>query len=913
MFPGEDESDWMDEDELDDDVMVGAVSEAPPMQSIEEEFLHGASLPTPEYLISTPSPEAEMELALPAPSPRTQARLDRFEQSYVAALKEEQNKAGKQISILDLAGKSFGHKSSPNSTLGNENQSQLEGNTVRTPKPQPLTMCCNNMEDRPENHSPDSCVENLALVRTPCNEANIQRGVGPNASALQRLKPGTYCAGEPVLLGWHTEQLPRVGVNDTAEHDFRQSVFATISSSGQLNIRLRSHNMQGVSVPHEFRLKGTISVSHKDVIYHPIFHGMSYDEIRFEVARQSLVPAQQRAGPGWVPTPVIQGNSGRSIQPECLSNKLGIRPLIDVEIPPTAAGSARQADESAVEGSKVAASSLQGCRLQASDSGCKERSREDAETTSWVTVGTEKRGTSHSEFRGRHSEGTSFTGVNRQTNLLSKKPNEGNSGRIGTPEPPRKLLADEARKQQKPLTRQRIPCHNSPPRRPGAHIRRSNRNRITPSRFYGIQSSKRNIGIKDQRPFQERTSEIQTQSCPQELTIPPQPRPNAQQTAESFSIDNSVISSTLLEQDDSDNESFPEVEELHRRLVKAAEHNDAPASQRNPQGDQDLRRTSTGVVHKESRVQGTHSQKIDHDSPRTDILICHAEYVPASLGRTGADPKQLMDGGPQRRGQKDGASTPSSSHSIKRSRKRSRCHSVGNSRSNFADSSDVSSLKPATVSESLDLVPSIERSHPSKRQKQSPQFGSSLNTKSASGLEGRNRRNTITSPTRTPTAPGNHVSREELEAISDSPVGGRKGKATQYRAQDKHRVPNPGPVTEKGHSSNRKGHGNKKFTFHRSSYERPDGPSASAIPWKQGRTGQRKRGRRQEFGRHNQTSSANDRNKKGKGKDKRNRFLREKTTDTIDFEKFSPEGKLDYVCRELWRVKEVLRNVRKED
>ncbi|KAI0104045.1 hypothetical protein F4776DRAFT_658024 [Hypoxylon sp. NC0597] len=225
LFPGDDESDWMDEDEIEDNATVGAIGEGTPLQSIEEEF---QSEPFPEAqgnLTVTPSREAGTESPyLPAPSPRTQAMLDQFEQNCVSILKDEQSRTGKQISVLGLAQKNARHEPSPIPVPDIHNESRLEGNTVVAPEPQPLssysTSYFSKMDDKLEHNASGSCVENPTLEPTleptPRGEANTRRNVGANSSGLRRLTPGTYSAGKPVADGES-----RCGQGDSASTPFR--------------------------------------------------------------------------------------------------------------------------------------------------------------------------------------------------------------------------------------------------------------------------------------------------------------------------------------------------------------------------------------------------------------------------------------------------------------------------------------------------------------------------------------------------------------------------------------------------------------------------------------------------------------------------------------------------------------------
>jgi hypothetical protein len=142
---------------------------------------------------------------------------------------------------------------------------------------------------------------------------NIHRSTGSGATRSQRLAHGTYLPGQSVFLGWHVQQLKLAGANATAEKDYRQAVFGAIAPTGHIHFRLRTHNMRGQTVPQEYRLKGISSVPHHNIVYHQGFNGLSYESIRLEIARQSLIPTAQRIITLWVKTPESGDEEGNGI------------------------------------------------------------------------------------------------------------------------------------------------------------------------------------------------------------------------------------------------------------------------------------------------------------------------------------------------------------------------------------------------------------------------------------------------------------------------------------------------------------------------------------------------------------------------------------------------------------------------
>ncbi|RYP19529.1 hypothetical protein DL767_009627 [Monosporascus sp. MG133] len=147
-------------------------------------------------------------------------------------------------------------------------------------------------------------------MRPPKKGTEIHRSTGANAIRARPLEAGTFAAGKSILLGWHARQLDLAAENATADRDYRQAVFGTVTATGHIHIRLRVHNMLGQRVPPDYRLKGISSVPHKDIIYLPVFGGMPYDEIRREIGRQSLRQGGAQGATAWVPTPAAREGGG---------------------------------------------------------------------------------------------------------------------------------------------------------------------------------------------------------------------------------------------------------------------------------------------------------------------------------------------------------------------------------------------------------------------------------------------------------------------------------------------------------------------------------------------------------------------------------------------------------------------------
>ncbi|KAI0850454.1 hypothetical protein F5Y00DRAFT_38218 [Daldinia vernicosa] len=126
-----------------------------------------------------------------------------------------------------------------------------------------------------------------------------------------------------------------------------------------INFRLRSHNIQGRTVPPNFRLGKTVSVSRKDVIYHSAFDGMSYEEVQLEIARQSLLSVNQRTVNRLVATSITEGTDATGPRP--VSGRTSLRNKSSGDVNSTLGAGWDRANLSigAIEPNNVVVSTLQ--------------------------------------------------------------------------------------------------------------------------------------------------------------------------------------------------------------------------------------------------------------------------------------------------------------------------------------------------------------------------------------------------------------------------------------------------------------------------------------------------------------------------------------------------------------------------
>ncbi|KAI0880297.1 uncharacterized protein GGS22DRAFT_193357 [Annulohypoxylon maeteangense] len=858
LFPGQDESDWTD-DETESDMMEEAGGEGLPIRSIEEEYQN--SYPEAlDVVVSTPYLEIEGELDFPDPSPRTQARLDQFERGYTTMLKEEQGRTGKQTSILDLAYKrqERGKRSPVSSESPSEPEEPLGDGTVRLLLGEKgLTNPTIHLSTSSPNEVGDEEYDrptNLPTERStpPPSEADVQRSSGTNPTRSQRLKSGTYCHGEEVLLGFHNRQVILAGMNDTAAQDYRQGVCAKIDISGRVRLRLRVQNMQGEQVPDEFCLSGA-SVYPKDVIYLPKFHDMSYDEVRQEVARQSLLPVNQRTYHDWVPTAMADKEENVSMP---ISNSQRKRLRKDVYVNHDAASMSANANSGEMERNETAA-----LISQESDSQKSSRNSErDIGTIPNVSIPVETRRFALCELSaGYHSAKT----VGGRPDLSNRKFKEADPSRTGTPDLLGQFLADEARKQRKPLAPHIIPHHSSPPRRLNPQGRISNKNRITPSRFYGVESLGHDMVDSSRQISGPREQPI----------ILHQLKPGSNTNVKTPSV--------FLTQDYSDSDSLPDVEELHRRRVRAAK---VTTSLQHTEHLQDSRDLSTSVADK----------VVSSLAPPYPQGSGHTKSAGTSLKATEDHQKLATD-----ERQDQGSTAIKASGSC--SKKRARCQSMTNSSSNSSGS-----FNPLTGPKALGDITSASNEYFAKRLRPPPPSGLVQTPVPPPDLTNYGLK-PFWHPSIESVVRSNGVLDKEQGHLGDRSLDKVKGGAIQSypqsHPQNKYSAPGPRPSNGNGYPPKGKTGAKNTRPLHRfHPYEQPGGSSGTTTS--QSRRNNGGRGRRDRYKGKDRHGRINDGNYINHG------LLREATTDTVDSQNFSVSRKVDI----LWsRMKELRRRIGKDD
>ncbi|KAI0891059.1 hypothetical protein F4806DRAFT_483967 [Annulohypoxylon nitens] len=885
LFPGEDESDWTDDDDYsEDDATEERDDIGLPIQSIEDESTASFS-EVSEDMALTPSREVR---DFPDPSPRTQARLDQFEQGYATMLKEEKGKTGKRTSILGLALKRQDQEQ-PESTSSKSEISLEVGSAQALSKekgstsPKSCIVDLDSGKDQGEEQDglTHSSVEKLAA---PSGEVGVRQSTGTNPIRSQRLEPGTYVSGEGVPVGFHSRQLILAGMNNTAAKDYRQGVFATIDDSGQIHLRLRSQNMQGKLVPPEFRLNKTVSISHKHkvITYFPKFRGMSYDEMKLEVARQSLLPAHQRPCYDWVPTPAFDTEENRSMSNSKTKEK---RPCKDAGSTYDDANGSSNTTLKGIEGGEAAASTSYDADPQTSSG----NSRKSLEETSDIPAPTERRIFALSGPPAKQAVGNGPTlTVGGQSSLPKHMPQETKPDRTGTPDVLRKFLADEARKQQKPLAPHRIPHHNSPPRKLNPQGRISNKNRITPSRFYGAELSGQNTAEGDR----------QLSEALEQPTVLRQPQSGSHAGVGSSQ---DKMASPILNHctpnnpDDSDSDSLPEVEELHRRCVRAAKVREAPQSARQ---HGDYKDPGPDVVDKAiSALASPRPRGSEHISSGKDIPTPASHNTDILLG--GMINDHQVSAGAQPRGQDGKIGTLPGS----KSKKRGRCQSPTTSASNLPDTyTCTDSFKPLTTPKAVGVISPASNEHLAKRQRP-PLSSEPIRTP----VPAPNIRNYGPKPFSRPSVrsavQAHGALNGEKEYPSTRPQNKGKGKTAQLHNQNKHFAPDSRSTNGNSHTPKQRAGANNTASSRRfHPYGQSGRSSGSATSQNRRRSGGKgKRERYRGRGYHDRA---------GGGGHGNNKFQREAT---IDFENFSLDGKLDYLRSEISVFKDMFKkNIRRD-
>ncbi|OTB07481.1 hypothetical protein M426DRAFT_239008 [Hypoxylon sp. CI-4A] len=718
------ESDLTEEDGMDEDDPSAETVDETPLESIEEEFQEEEL--QEESLFVTPDPKTSTSgwgLGLRSPSPGTQGKLDRLEQETITMLKEAKSRLqDEHISILGLAQRNLEREQpSPPRTslpdmedvpLSDITQPQLEAIELRDPQfPVP---------------TPDS-------DSIPSNEVPIRRNMSTGSTRSQRLPIGTYAPGVSVFLGWHPRQLSLVGDNDTAERDFRQGAFATISICGQINIRLRTFNMQGGAVPSAYRLHNVSSVSHKDVIYHPAFHRMTYNEMRSEVASRSRIADGQRVLMHWVRTPIAIANHNNrnemgaaSLSASVSSNDGSYNSAVS-SLENEETGGMVDA-EGSEHGNSVALTSISTSTSQASTSrgDSNERgaqNREIVEETIQVALERDmgEIETTMSATRGRQ---------------ISARPTRETAD---YPSPPSSQeIPEVAQEMSDPSTIQR--CTLKIQTNSKTDVTPSN-TRISPSVSRGEDSLNQ---VKSEVEVQEIVNPFPRSDLTQRLTTP--------LSSYSWTRFNPF--------EDSDSDEFPEVEELYRRNAKFPRRV-SDLSHHSPQDQEGNDHVDIEMIQGESAIQErSQSDEADHGSSQVSTVqnqISDHEHL--QKPGTNLHPESSS-------GEQSTKKNTKTRASRSRSRKRTREQSSVISNVSVSVSGDTEQNSTMEIIEVEPDVPT-DNSRPSKRQKQPSPSETRASTVPVSSEEAQSLRILSTQSTRPLTPPGEVVTGSELEHRED--------------------------------------------------------------------------------------------------------------------------------------------------
>ncbi|KAI1799604.1 hypothetical protein F4811DRAFT_89162 [Daldinia bambusicola] len=553
----EDDSDFIDDDEQENGAAADPGIDGPPLQSIETDDQTIIPPSTPENLPSIRPIQSAPEVKSPGLSPRTQTRLEELERGFINILKANKTTTGEKISVLRLAEQS--------------SSQQLAISPRTTPRPQG-NLADNSSKPRSIDREQPYTTAMLAIktprpVRRQNENDDTCNSISQSSARSQRLQPGTYRTGEGVFVGWHARQIPLAGINVTPKLDFRQAVFATINTTGIINFRLRSQNMREQTIPKNFRLGKTVSVSRKDVIYRPAFNGMSYEEIQQEVARRSLVGADQSAVDVQIPAPTtsITGATGTWPWPESSGgsgDKIlgGTNALLNAEQvrenPSTEVGEQSKATVSEPQDCKIDVPVSQHEAEKGPATSTRPPNRADRRDPTQIAGNGHKSSTDHSQG--------SITGQLSQLRAKSQRSTSKGASSVKA----LKKLSAETKKRRKSLAPEDILHPSLPLRKPSPRPKRpSSHKRITPRRFYGTELQEREF----QLPVLSQGSLGHSKQLQYPLRTYRTSGSRYKDGIISCSTGSSDFSSPTTarqdRRDSSDDDSLPDVEELCRRIT----------------------------------------------------------------------------------------------------------------------------------------------------------------------------------------------------------------------------------------------------------------------------------------------------------------------------------------------------------
>ncbi|KAI1465566.1 uncharacterized protein F4812DRAFT_436683 [Daldinia caldariorum] len=392
-------------------------------------------------------------------------------------------------------------------------------------------------------------------------------------------------------------------MNVTPNLDFRQTVFATISATGIINFSLRSQNMREQTIPQSFRLGKTVSVSRKDIIYRPEFNGMSYEEIQQEVARRSLFGAHQPAANGQIPDPATRSTDATGTWPRPESSGGSADKILDSmnavlnteqdrEKLSTEVGEQNRAAVSGPQGREIDVPVTKHEAEKGPATSTHTPNRADGQDPTPIEVNGHKSST-------RHPQGN----ITGQSGGPRPKSQGSTSKRASSVKASKKSSAGETKKRRKSLAPAAILHSSLSLRKLSPRPKKlSNHKRITPRRFYGTKLQERGYQWPDLSQGSIRHSE-QLQDPLRDYQTRGSRHNNRVMSCSTGSSDFSSRTPARQDRhDSSDDESLPDIEELFRRIARKS---DLPQQSPTPQQNDILQTpVDTRAIHEDdiSRV-----------------------------------------------------------------------------------------------------------------------------------------------------------------------------------------------------------------------------------------------------------------------------------------------------------------------
>ncbi|KAL7628495.1 hypothetical protein AAE478_000010 [Parahypoxylon ruwenzoriense] len=293
-----------------------------------------------------------------------------------------------------------------------------------------------------------------------------------------------------------------------------------------------------------------------------------------------------------------------------------------------------------------------------------------------------------------------------------------------TATPLRRFNEDQARKRQKPLAPQKVPYRSSPSRRSPNIARPRSKNKIAPSKFYNTVSLTDNPVGKSQPLASPQTSGFHAPESFASRNRSPR-RGSGIYPGIGLSSNNDssqrrgiapfclTIATARSEQECSDDESFPDVEELHKRLIRptslAAESPQTqPTSPRYPGECAKYTKSAIGESNTPVGSPSPQPRELKCPLPQTIGQANQAKDVPGTQKELGTNSQTLLGS----RARSESVTAPAS-----RSKKRARHQTA----SKPPSSAGINPFDRTALLKALKVTSPSSNCRPTKRRKQSLQ------------------------------------------------------------------------------------------------------------------------------------------------------------------------------------------------